>query len=200
MQPVALHTIYARAYTIARCKPIDIHLPTGNKQGSGGFGRGLDVNIVGNICGVLTTELELHLDEFLCGGLGNLCSRCNRTREENTIDLLLEQRGLPYSELHRVRRQLAESADFGIGDEALTWISNQLIEMFMRSAWVDEVYVDDATMRRKLKDLLRKHMQHDEDLDREVRRHLKHLNEGTSSFEIEYQKQLELVKRKHGLS
>jgi hypothetical protein len=75
-----------------------------------------------------------------------------------------------------------------------------MVELFMRSNYVDEVYADDQTLRRKLKEILKKHMQHDEDLDREVRRHLKHLQDGTDTFEIEYQKQLELVKRKHGLS
>ena len=38
-----------------------------------------------------------------------------------------------------------------------------------------------------------------EDIDRAVRRHLKHLAENTEAFEIEYQRQLEMVKRKHGL-
>ena len=125
--------------------------------------------------------------------------RTNREITERSKDIL-EQRGLPYSELHRVRRQQAEQLDFGIGDEAINWIATQMLELFMRSQFVDEIYADDATLRRKLKDLLRKHMQHDEDLDREVRRHLKHLQDGTDTFEIEYQKQLELVKRKHGLS
>ena len=41
------------------------------------------------------------------------------------------------------------------------------------------------------------HMQADAALAREVRRHLKHLSEGTSSFEIEYQKQLEALKEKN---
>ncbi len=136
------------------------------------------------------SDVESVLKEYL---------RTNREITERSKDIL-EQRGLPYSELHRVRRQESEARDFGIGDEALTWISAQLIELFMRSAWVDEVYVDDATLRRKLKELLRKHMQHDDDLDREVRKHLKHLEQDTTDFEIEYQKQLELVKRKHGLS
>lgn len=125
--------------------------------------------------------------------------RTNREITERAKDIL-EARGLPYSELYRIRRQQAEQADFGIGDEAVNWIATQLIELFMRSQFVDEIYVDDATIRRKLKDLLRRHMQHDEDLDREVRRHLKHLQDGTDSFEIEYQKQLEMVKRKHGLN
>ncbi|MCA9685875.1 MAG: DUF507 family protein [Myxococcales bacterium] len=135
-------------------------------------------------------DIESVLREYL---------RTNREITERSKDLL-EQRGLPYSELHRIRRQQAEQQDFGIGEEAITWISNQLIEMFMRSHWVEEVYVDDATLRRKLKDILRRNMQHDDDLDREVRRHLKHLQQGTDTFEIEYQKQLDMVKRKHGLS
>lgn len=112
----------------------------------------------------------------------------------------LEERGLPYSELYRTKRTLAEREDFAIGDESLQWIANQLIELFMRSAFVEEIFAEDAKLRRTIKDVLRRNMQADEDLDREVRRHLKHLSEGTSTFEIEYQKQLEAIKRKHGLS
>lgn len=125
--------------------------------------------------------------------------RTNREITERAKDIL-EQRGLPYSELYRIRRQQAEQLDFGIGDESVNWIANQMVELFMRSNFVDEIYADDPTLRRKIKDILRRHMQHDEDLDREVRRHLKHLQDGTDTFEIEYQKQLEMVKRKHGLS
>jgi uncharacterized protein len=135
-------------------------------------------------------DVESILKEYL---------RTNREITERSKDIL-EQRGLPYSDLNRIRRQQAENLDFGIGDESITWIATQMLELFMRSQYVDEIYADDATLRRKIKELLRKHMQHDEDLDREVRRHLKHLQDGTDSFEIEYQKQLELMKRKHGLS
>ncbi len=113
---------------------------------------------------------------------------------------ILEARGLPYSDLYRTKRQLAEREDFAIGEESINWIANQLIELFMRSAFVEEIYAEDAQLRKSIKEVLRRNMQADEDLDREVRRHLKHLTEGTQSFEIEYQRQLELIKRKHGLS
>jgi hypothetical protein len=136
------------------------------------------------------TDIESVLREYL---------KTDREITERSKDIL-EQRGLPYSELHRIKRQQAEALDFGMGDESINWIATQMVELFMRSHYVDEVYADDQTLRRKLKEILRKHMQHDEDLDREVRRHLKHLQDGTDTFEIEYQKQLELVKRKHGLS
>lgn len=148
-------------------------------------GKDLDVTDVTEF----KQDVESILKEYL---------RKNREITEAAKDAL-EVRGLPYSDLYRVRRQMADDQDFGIGEESPTWIANQLIELFMASSFVEEVYADDATLRNKLKDILRKHMQADDDLDREVRKHLKHLNEGTESFEIEYQKQLEMIKRKHGL-
>jgi uncharacterized protein len=111
----------------------------------------------------------------------------------------LERKKLAYSDLFKLKRSMADEQDFGIGEEALNWIANQLLELFMQSKFVSEIYADDSVIRKKLKEILRRHMQADEDLDREVRRHLKHLTENTSTFEIEYQKQLELIKRKHGL-
>lgn len=112
---------------------------------------------------------------------------------------VLEQRKLPYSDLYKIKRTISEEQDFGIGDESVNWIANQLVELFMQSTFVSEIYAEDATIRKKLREILRRHMQADEDIDREVRRHLKHLTENTSTFEIEYQRQLELIKRKHGL-
>ena len=125
--------------------------------------------------------------------------RMSRELTERAKDQL-ESRGLDYSQLHRIRRQIAESMDFGTGEEGIKWIANQLIELFMQSQWVDEIYSEDALMRRKIQEVLHRNMQADEDLDREVRSHLKHLAEGTESFEIEYEKKLEAVRRKHGLA
>lgn len=117
----------------------------------------------------------------------------NRAKDE------LERRGLAYSDLFKIKRTMAEEQDFGIGDESVNWICSQLIELFMRSSFVSEIFAEDTVIRKKLKEILRRHMQADDDIDREVRRHLKHLSENTSTFEIEYQRQLELIKRKHGL-
>jgi uncharacterized protein len=124
--------------------------------------------------------------------------RKDREVTERAKDML-ESRGLPYSDLHKMKRQLAEEQDFGIGEESINWIASQLIELFMRSAFVEEIYAEDTVLRKKAKEVLRRNMQVDDDLDREVRRHLKHLSEGTSAFEIEYQRQLEGIRRKHGL-
>lgn len=135
-------------------------------------------------------DVESVLKEYL---------RKNREITERSKDLM-EARGLPYSELFRIKRQMAEEQDFGLGDESVTWIVNQMLELFMASNFVEEVFADDSTIRRKLREVLRRHMQADADLDREVRKHLKNLSEGTESFEIEYQRKLDAIRRKHGLN
>lgn len=125
-----------------------------------------------------------------------------RRKDRELTDLAkdeLERKHLPYSDLFKIKRGIAEDADFGIGEESVNWIASQLLELFMRSAFVTEIFAEDPVIRKKLKEILRRHMQADDDIDREVRRHLKHLSENTSTFEIEYQRQLELIKRKHGL-
>jgi hypothetical protein len=112
---------------------------------------------------------------------------------------ILEIRGLPYSHLHRTKRQLAEQKEFGLGEDALTWIANQRLEAFMSSRPSDEVFADDAILRRKIKEICKKHMMVDEAIDQEVRDRIKNLEEGTSAWDVEYAKVLEQIKQKHGL-
>jgi hypothetical protein len=124
--------------------------------------------------------------------------RLDRELTERAKDIM-EIRGLPYSAFGRTKRSLAEQKDFGLGDEALSWILKQLLETFMQSKHVDEIYADDATLRRKAKDILKKHMAVDEELDQEVRQRIKNLEEGTQTWEVEYNRVLEQMKSKYGL-
>jgi hypothetical protein len=50
-------------------------------------------------------------------------------------------------------------------------------------------------LRKKIAEILRKHMTVDADIDAEVRRRIKNLQEGTASWEIEYSKVMEQLKR-----
>ncbi len=125
--------------------------------------------------------------------------RLDKELTERAKDML-EIRGLPHSALGRTKRTLAEQKDFGLGDEAVTWICNQLLETFMQSAHVDEIFAEDAQLRRVLKEILSKHMAVDEELDREVRDRIKNLEEGTSNWDVEYQRVMEQMKQKHGLA
>lgn len=112
---------------------------------------------------------------------------------------LMERRGLPYGHFARIKRTICEERNFAIGDEAIPYLANQIVEVFMRSPNIDEVFADDVDLRKKLQALLRKHMQLDEEIDQEVRRRIKNLEEGTSAWDVEYQRIMAEVKRKHKL-
>jgi uncharacterized protein len=124
--------------------------------------------------------------------------KVDKELNDRTKDIM-EIRGLPHSAFGRTKRTLADQKAFGLGEEGLTWICNQIVELFMRSPHVEEIYADDVVMRRKMKDILRKHMAVDEELDQEVRQRIKNLQEGTAAWEIEYNKVLEQMKQKHGI-
>src|SRR3954471_13543127 len=124
--------------------------------------------------------------------------RLDREITEKTKDVL-QKRNLPYEQFGKVKRALAGEKAFGLGEEALDWMTTQMIESFMQSQHIAEICVDDAVMRKRMADVLKKHMQVDEELDEEVRRRIKNLEEGTSTWEVEYGKVLDQIKRNRGL-
>ena len=124
--------------------------------------------------------------------------RVDRELTERAKDIL-EIRGLSYSQFGRTKRGLAEKKDFGLGEEAITWIINQLLETFMQSRHVEEIYAEDNVLRRKSRDILKKHMMVDDELDQEVRDRIRNIQEGTNTWDIEYTRVLEQMKNKHGL-
>ncbi len=111
---------------------------------------------------------------------------------------LVQQRNLPQTELGRVRRIVAEERKHKVGDDGVDWLIDQIIEGFLVSANVDEVFADDPTLRRHIHDVMRKHLEEDNAIDVEVRGRLKHLQEGTQAWEIEYQRVLQEVRKKRG--
>jgi hypothetical protein len=112
----------------------------------------------------------------------------------------LESRGMGYGQLAKVRQQIAKDRDFPPTEEALPYMLDQLLNMLFHSANVAEVYAEDAALRTKMTTVLRRHMDVESDLDREVRSKIKNLQEGTASFEIEYARVMDQIKRKKGLS
>jgi hypothetical protein len=147
----------------------------------------------GDIEVVDRTEAELDVASVLKEYL-----RVDRELNERTKDIL-EIRGLPHSAFGRTKRTLADQKEFGLGEDAITWILNQLTETFMQSTHVAEIFADDTTLRRKVREILKKHMAVDEELDKEVRQRIKNLQEGTQTWEIEYNRVLEQMKTKYGL-
>jgi hypothetical protein len=117
----------------------------------------------------------------------------DRTKE------LLERTGRGQTEYSRVREQIADSKGIKVGDEMLDYLLDQVVEMLNHSHNVEEIYVEDVVLRRKMAPIFKKHMAADSSLDAEVRTQLRHLKEGSSTWDIEYQRVLEQVKRKKGL-
>ncbi|HEX3697349.1 MAG TPA: DUF507 family protein [Polyangia bacterium] len=124
--------------------------------------------------------------------------RLDREITEKAKDVL-QKRNLPYEQFGKVKRALAGEKAFGLGEDGLEWMTTQMIESFMQSPHVEEIFVEDSVMRRRMSDILKKNMQVDEELDEEVRRRIKNLQEGTSTWEIEYSKVLDQIKRNRGL-
>jgi hypothetical protein len=112
---------------------------------------------------------------------------------------ILERTGKPQTEFQRVRALVADEKGIKVGDETLDYLLDQVVEMLMHSGNVDEVYVEDVELRRRMAPLFKKHMAVDSSLDADVRAQLKHVREGTRDWEIEYAKVLEQVKRRKGL-
>ncbi len=125
--------------------------------------------------------------------------RMDREVTERAKDLI-ESRRMDYGQFGRVKRVVADERGFGLGEEGLTWICNQLLETFMHSQFVEEVYASDGDLRKKLKVVLRKHMVVDEEMDQEVRMRIKNLQEGTAHWDVEYAKVMDQIKRKRGMN
>jgi hypothetical protein len=112
---------------------------------------------------------------------------------------LISSRGLDFSSLNRIKRDVAKKYNFAMGDEAIDWLTDQLIETLYHTTHVEEIWADNNDIRRIARPILVRHMSLDEELDSEVRRKIKNLNEGSVSWDVKYQQVLEEVKRRKGL-
>jgi hypothetical protein len=117
---------------------------------------------------------------------------------EKAKDLLARQ-GMPQSEFTRLKKLVAEQKGIKVGEDILDYLLDQLIEMLMYSNNVEEVFVEDHDLRRRMRPVLRKHLDADEALETEVRGKLKHLQEGSRPWEIEYQRLMNDIQRRKGL-
>ena len=112
---------------------------------------------------------------------------------------MLAARNLGQSEYSRMRKLVAEERKIKLGEDAIDYLLDQLVEMLMHSANVDEIFAEDYVLRRKMRDPLRRQFTEDEEIEAQVRGQLKHVQEGTSVWEVEYRRMMEEIKRRKGL-
>ena len=123
----------------------------------------------------------------------------NEDRVNQATREALERRGYDYSKFNQVKREMADVRGFKMGDEGVEFIINQMIEFLLISRNVEEVFAPDNVLRGKIFAVMKRHLDVDDEIDREARARLKHLQEGTSAFEIEYNKTVEQIRRARGL-
>lgn len=111
----------------------------------------------------------------------------------------LERRGYDASKFNQVKREMADVRGFKLGEEGIEFVMNQMIEFLLISRNIEEVYAADNQLRVKVHVIMKKHFDVDEEIDREARLRLKHLQEGTSAFDIEYNKTVDQIRRARGL-
>lgn len=111
----------------------------------------------------------------------------------------LERRGYDHSKFHQVKREMADVRGFKMGDDGIDYMINQMLEFLLISRNIEEVFGDDPPMRKKIYAVFKKHLDVDDEVDREARSRLKHLAEGTQAWEIEYQKAVEAIRRNKGI-
>jgi hypothetical protein len=134
-------------------------------------------------------DLEAVLKEYL---------RMDREITEEARNRL-EVRGLGYAQLGRTKSQVSKERGAPPPDEILPYLLDQILNMLFHSNNVDEIFAEDVSLREKITPILKRHMDVEGELDKEVRSKIKNLSEGTAAFEVEYAKVMDQMKRKRGL-
>lgn len=124
--------------------------------------------------------------------------RMDRDLTERARDMAARREG-GYSNLGRIKRKLARDKNFAVGEDGVEYIIDQLIETFFHSTFVDEVFAEDNDLRRHIAVVIRKHVDKEDELDREVKKRIRNLEEGSEAWDIEYQKAMENLKRSQNL-
>ncbi|MCB9591190.1 MAG: DUF507 family protein [Sandaracinaceae bacterium] len=112
----------------------------------------------------------------------------------------MEVRSLPYSQLGKMKTAVARERQIPIGEDMLPYLLDQLLTMLFHSSNVEEIFAEDTTLRKKMTKIMKRHLDVEGELDQEVRSKIKNLQEGTATFEIEYQRVMNDIKRKKRLT
>ena len=111
----------------------------------------------------------------------------------------MHDRQITYDQFGKIKGQLCEEHNHPTGDDGIRWIIGQILEAFMISNHVEEVFSEDFIMRRKMMVTFRRILIDEADIDREARSKIRNVREGTADWEFEYKKAVDEIKRKKGL-
>jgi hypothetical protein len=107
---------------------------------------------------------------------------------------LVANRQLDYSQTFKMKQKLAQEAGFGLNEDGIQWVCDQIVELLMQSRHVDEVFGEDHELRAHTAPVLKRELSVESDLDKQVRSRIKNLQEGTQDFDVEYRKTMEQLR------
>ncbi len=148
-----------------------------------------DIEVSPDMTAEVVLDIESVLREYI---------RADREITDRARDIISKD-GLEFNQVNKIKTKLAIERGFGVGEAAVDYLTRQIIEALFHSRHVEEVFAEDHTIRKTLRDVLNRHLHVDDDLDQEVRRRIKNLQEGTQAFEVEYSKVMQDLKRLKGL-
>ncbi len=148
-----------------------------------------DIEIAEDMHQEVVLDIESVLREYI---------RADREITDRARDQISRD-GLEFNQVNKIKTRIAEERGFGVGERAVEYLTRQIIEALFHSRHVEEVYGEDHALRKTLRDTMNKHLHVDDDLDQEVRRRIKNLQEGTATWEVEYHKVMGDLKRLKGL-
>jgi hypothetical protein len=106
---------------------------------------------------------------------------------------------IPYEQYGKVRSKMAEEWGHPTGDDVERFLSRQMVENFMISHFVTEVFADDKEIFKKILQIL---VQNDVDegaLRAEAQERIQNIPEGTVDYELALNRAMKEVKKRHGL-
>lgn len=112
---------------------------------------------------------------------------------ERAKDIVATQ-SMDSSRVHRVKARLAKEAQFGLYDDAIDYLVRQMIEILLQSNHVEDIYGSDQELIAAIAPVLKRELNVESELDREVRARIKNLQEGTVDYDIEFQKTMEQIR------
>jgi hypothetical protein len=148
-----------------------------------------DIEVEAESLDAARQDFEAVINEYL---------RKERELSDATRDILAS-RGWSSAKYGEAKRLAAGSRGVPLGDDAVDYVINQMLEYMLISPNIEEVYAEDHVMRKRIVTVLRKYLKINEEVDEEVRGRLKHLQEGTQDWEVAYKKTLEEIQRAKGL-
>lgn len=151
--------------------------------------KGGDIEVLPENVAEAEADVAAVLNEYM---------RLDREVADEARDLVAKK-GLDHTQLSKVKRGVAKEKGFAVGEDATDYLLRQVTEILFYSKNIEEVFAEDHTLRKKVQDVIKKHVDIDEELDKEVRKRVRNLGEGTEAFEIEYNRVLQQLKRQRGL-